>query len=1030
MSRQTPFVWLIVLTIFASATAFAQTLNLPARPTNAPSGSDFEQMIEPLTGPYYSLPNYLRPREIAIYGQILQGNVPNWMRQMTLVSTNEIINGTNHTVSYYVVPDYFAVGSDQDYFLTPMTPLLAQRLADAVGCSLPTPKMVDDIWKKAPCHLAPAPIAPSGDMTTVPVFDDHNTTVRGQRFAVTNTYPLGTLTGGDNKDVVIHNNIYTNFSGSTKRVVIYGWHQLNGVPIQGPVNVHEETYADYSHGIRLVQMNITVDGQANTVTNVLTSPNLAALLSDDTVYANNVISTPRYTLVTMPPAIVVHPASQTIASNSTVSFRTFAVGEKNLTYQWMFNGTNLAGETTSTLAITNVQSINVGAYTVLVTNSAGSTTSIPALLKISNPVHPILFADDFETNSASRWNLSWGAGNGVADYSVDWAFDYSHEATMINGAGYFIPPAPNSTGTTTHGVRLTVNNNDTNGVIAGLNLYPKNKIFSNDYALKFDMWINYPGGAAGAGATGSTEYGLCGLNHLGTQANWAAAGAGSTDGLWFAVDGEGGGSPDYRAFVGNLAGIQSELTGTPSGLIQSDSTSAFYQTLFSTNRHETGGAPGKNWVEVELRQTNGIIVWLMDGTLVAQRTNTSSFTSGTAMIGFMDTFPSIASPTNQAFILFDNVRIEDLGQTLEAPVITVPPQSLQVNAGTNVTFTVTATGSSPLLYQWSFNNGALAAATNATLQLSNVQATNVGTYTVTVSNPAGSDSANAQLTVISPLPRFESISRTPPGPAQLSFTGDAGSSYLLEASTNLILWRPISVLAISNGPFPFLDLQSTNLPSRFYRSHSSSNLLLTDFESYANGASVLFLRPTSSGSTTTFLDLTAPDFAYVTNVFPAGHSGTKVLAANWTFKTGTVNPWLRLTTFNAPNVPNPIVGANQAVQFEIYSTQGLYVTLGFRETNPNGAIGTDGGTSGTGNIEWVGGSTANITPPKGRLVAANQWTTITVFIPYEPVRGFTGNGILETTTGKFVLEQLAFVPVGGGSHSIFLDDFRLIDLAP
>ena len=1020
--------------MLASAAAFAQTLNLPTRPTNAPPGSAFKEMIEPLDAPAFTTPNLLMAREIAICGQILQGNVPNWMRQMKLVTTNELINGTNHTVSYYVAPDYFAIGSETDYFLTPMTPLLAQRIADAIGCSLPTSKMVDDIWKKAPCHLAPAPIAPSPDMTTVPVFDDHNTTVRGQRFAVTNTYPLGTLVGGDNKDVIIANKIYTNFTSPTKPVVIYGWHNLDGSHIQNVYNGHEETYADYSHGIRMVQMSLTVDGQSSTVTNVLTNPNLAGLLSDDTIYANNVIPTPRYTLTPIPPSITVQPASQTVISNSTVTLTAFAVGEKTLSYQWKFNGTNLVSETSTTLIITNVQGGNVGTYTVLASNSVGTATSIPALLKIKNPVNPILFSDDFETNSASRWDLFWGSGNGVSDYTVDWAFDYTHEATMINGAGYFIPPAPNSTGTTTRGVRLTVNNNDTNGLIAGVNLYPKGKTFSNDFTLKFDMWINYPGDAAGAGSTGSTEYAICGINHLGTQPNWAATSASSTDGLWFAVDGEGGVSTDYRSFVGNLAGTQTELFGAASGLSQSNSTAAIYQTLFPATRHETSGAPGKNWVEVELRQSGGTITWLMDSTIVAQRTNTSSFTSGKAMIGFMDTFSSVASPSNQAFVIFDNVRVEDLGQTLQAPTITTPPQSQQVTAGTNVSFSVVANGSAPLLYQWLFNNVTLNGETNSSLQLTNVQPTNSGNYTVNVSNDAGLATATVTLTVASQPPRFGSISRNGSGSAQMNFSGDIGVSYLLEASTNLLSWKPISVLAISNGPLPFLDLEASNFPSRYYRSHSSSSFLLTDFESHANGTTVLFLSPGSSGSTANFIDLTASNFTYVTNTFPSGHGSARVLAAGWSFKTGTTNPWVRFTTFNAPILPNPIIQSNQAVQFDMYSSRDLYVTLGLRETNPTGSLGSDGGTTnalGQGApIEWVGGTTANAVPPQGRFLPAGQWMTLTFLLPYEPVRGFTGNSVLETTTGKFVLEHLALVPLGSGSHNIYLDDFRLIDLAP
>ncbi|MFH0991594.1 MAG: hypothetical protein V1799_16430 [bacterium] len=62
--------------------------------------------------------------------------------------------------------------------LAPMTPLLAQRLCAALHCSLPTKKMVDDIYRAAPVKLAPQPIPPSGAMITVPVFAAHNDSVR------------------------------------------------------------------------------------------------------------------------------------------------------------------------------------------------------------------------------------------------------------------------------------------------------------------------------------------------------------------------------------------------------------------------------------------------------------------------------------------------------------------------------------------------------------------------------------------------------------------------------------------------------------------------------------------------------------------------------------------------------------------------------------------------------------------------------------------------------------------------------------
>ncbi|KAF0187811.1 MAG: immunoglobulin I-set domain-containing protein, partial [Gammaproteobacteria bacterium] len=85
---------------------------------------------------------------------------------------------------------------------------------------------------------------------------------------------------------------------------------------------------------------------------------------------------------------------------------------------------------------------------------------------------------------------------------------------------------------------------------------------------------------------------------------------------------------------------------------------------------------------------------------------------------------------------------------IQPPVITVQPQNQTVTAGTNVTFTVTATGVAPLRYQWRLNASDLPGRTNSTLMLTGVQAANAGLYTVRVSNAGGSTlSAEARLGV-------------------------------------------------------------------------------------------------------------------------------------------------------------------------------------------------------------------------------------------------------------------------------------------
>ncbi|MDB6022219.1 MAG: hypothetical protein JWQ04_2076 [Pedosphaera sp.] len=263
------FISRILLSAFLfTQTASSQTLSLPPRPADAPSGSAFAQSISSLD---------LTNREEKIYEQIARGNVPEFLRKLSPIQVQFVHDTKTNSATYFVTPDYLAIGSDDDYFLTPLSPITAQKIADLLHCSLPTRKTVDDIYSAAAVKLAPSPIPPSPAMATVPVFIQHNQTVREQRKQQLAGHPLGALVAGHKKDVVISNRL----AEKSGRVAIYGWHKLDGKPIQPLTIVHQDTYADYSHGIRLVQLSMLVDGAPQTIPQVLANPGLATLLSDE-----------------------------------------------------------------------------------------------------------------------------------------------------------------------------------------------------------------------------------------------------------------------------------------------------------------------------------------------------------------------------------------------------------------------------------------------------------------------------------------------------------------------------------------------------------------------------------------------------------------------------------------------------------------------------------------------------------------------------------------------------------------------------
>src|SRR5206468_3704838 len=141
-----------------------------------------------------------------------------------------------------------------------------------------------------------------------------------------------------------------------------------------------------------------------------------------------------------------------------------------------------------------------------------------------------------------------------------------------------------------------------------------------------------------------------------------------------------------------------------------------------------------------------------------------------------------------------------------------------VRVGSNVVFSVSATGTGPLSYQWRFNETNLPGATSIVLVRANVTTNHAGIYSVVVSNAGGSvASSNATLTVIWPTPpAIEQIALLPDNQVRLLISGDAGYPVAIEASQNFSSWTMLGSLMNTNGTINFTDTPATN-QVRYYR---------------------------------------------------------------------------------------------------------------------------------------------------------------------------------------------------------------------
>ncbi len=483
----------------------------------------------------------------------------------------------------------------------------------------------------------------------------------------------------------------------TNRTVAVGSNATFSVTAYGSVGL---AYQWRFNGTNLA--DATTNSYALTNVQASQAGNYDVIVSDYSGSITSAVAVLSLSGVSGAPVITTQPQSVLVNAGSNATFTVSASGTAPLSYQWRFNGTNLAGATNTLYLRTNAQSAVVGNYLVVVTNLVGGVTSTVATLTLA-------FGDDFDsyvapvviTNvaTANGYRIFFGAAAGAEDFKAIFGFDYSTVTYPTT-----IPSAPHSTGGTTRGLYLAVNK-DTNGQVAAVNLYPINQTNGGNFALKFDLWLNW----ATLGI--STEHALFGIHHSGQVTN--RIGQLTSDGLFFAVDGDGNVSAtattmrDFTVYRGGGSGAVPFFMNTntaafgPTPLLgqQFDNLNPGFAALFPSKTiggfgSTPAGSAGLGWVSGEVRQVNNLITCLLNGTAIAQYMNTFGYTNGAVMIGYSDNFPSIGDANS--FAIFDNVRVE--------PIVLSPVKLLTPSvAGNSFGFSFATEPYESYTVQWTTN---------------------------------------------------------------------------------------------------------------------------------------------------------------------------------------------------------------------------------------------------------------------------------------------------------------------------------------
>jgi hypothetical protein len=198
-------------------------------------------------------------------------------------------------------------------------------------------------------------------------------------------------------------------------------------------------------------------------------------------------------------------------------------------------------------------------------------------------------------------------------------------------------------------------------------------------------------------------------------------------------------------------------------------------------------------------------------------TNLSGFTNATDSITNINT----ANAGNYQVVVRDTSgSITSAVATLTVlvpPAITQPPVGMIVAAGAGSNFTVTATGTGPLGYQWQHDGTNIPGATATNYLFTNVQATDAGNYTVVVTNAVGSVTSTPALLKVLISPSLTNVNGSPTN-FSFSYATVVGSTYVVVFKSNLddSIWTPTATNA-GTGNLTNFSETITGVPHRFYR---------------------------------------------------------------------------------------------------------------------------------------------------------------------------------------------------------------------
>jgi hypothetical protein len=488
------------------------------------------------------------------------------------------------------------------------------------------------------------------------------------------------------------------------------------------------------------------------------------------------------------PLITGQPQSLMVECSSNAVFTVGASGAQPLAYQWRLNGGDIPGATAFSYTLANAHPANIGGYSVVVSNSFGSLTSLVATLTVVDTIVPAIacpsnisvqcFADIPVPNAGSVT-----ASDACATPVKTWVSD----TYVTNGCVIVVTRTYKATDGASNmsTCAQTITVQDT---IAPMITCPANgtvQCFGDVPAVNLAAVTATDNCGTPVNSFVRDTYATNGCIIVVTRTYRATDACGNTNDCAQTITVQDTTPPsitcpsavtvqcDAGVPLSNFAGGTTSDNCDPSPVVthvRDVAVGSCPKTITRTYRATDACGNTNDCTQTItvhdttppsiICPTNRIVgsdAGLCTASGVSLGTPIASDNCGVASVTnnapavypFGDTFVTwtVIDGCGNTNACVQRVTVID-GAT---PVVTAAPQSRTNNVGTTATFSVTATSCGPITYQWYQGTNALAGETNTSLVLNNVQLTNAGAYTVKLSNGAGtSTSSVAVLTVNRP----------------------------------------------------------------------------------------------------------------------------------------------------------------------------------------------------------------------------------------------------------------------------------------